>query len=409
MRRDSLEPDSQLMTPSDVEAARVQPTRVAGSNWLRLRRITSSSHRYIAEVDGLRFIAIFSVLFFHVVYLATHVDGAVLRESPLGVLLRPFQYGYRGVELFFVISGFILGLPFAQHYLAGGKVVRPGRYYLRRLTRLEPPYIVALLGFYAAAVLLRMPDVTAPGFWSGLPLRLGYAYDIVRGTYPTLNGVTWSLEIEVQFYLLAPLLARVFKLGAGLRRLLLCSAICAVPLLAPLVPGSRLTLLGFAHLFLMGFLLADLHVTASDAKWPSRRAWDLLGTAALLVLALVPESRWFSLVFAWILAGAFLAALRGGWFRAVLQLPWVAVLGGMCYSLYLLHLPLLSFMANRIVRTGMSVPAACLLVGLIALPLAILAGAVYYVLLERPCMNPNWPRELGERITRLLRRRAEAV
>ena len=58
----------------------------------------------------------------------------------------------RGVELFFIISGFILGLPFAKQYLAGGKQVRLGAYFLRRLTRLEPPYIL-ILCIRAAAML----------------------------------------------------------------------------------------------------------------------------------------------------------------------------------------------------------------------------------------------------------------
>ena len=59
--------------------------------------------------------------------------------------------GFRGVELFFVISGFILGLPFAAHYLKGAAPVSLRKYYLRRLTRLEPPYIVALLVLFILA------------------------------------------------------------------------------------------------------------------------------------------------------------------------------------------------------------------------------------------------------------------
>src|ERR1017187_3688169 len=84
-------------------------------NIARLRRITTASHRYMAEVDGLRFIAIFSVLLFHVYYSATHVPGIVLAASPFNFLFWPVTNGHRGVELFFVISGFILGLPFAAH------------------------------------------------------------------------------------------------------------------------------------------------------------------------------------------------------------------------------------------------------------------------------------------------------
>ena len=51
----------------------------------------------------------------------------------------------RGVELFFAISGFILGIPFASHYLRGVPRVNLRRYFIRRLTRLEPPYIINLM------------------------------------------------------------------------------------------------------------------------------------------------------------------------------------------------------------------------------------------------------------------------
>ena len=60
-----------------------------------------------------------------------------------------------GVELFFVISGFILGRPFARHALLGEKRVPLAGYYLRRLTRLEPPYILNLL-ICSVAILLYM-------------------------------------------------------------------------------------------------------------------------------------------------------------------------------------------------------------------------------------------------------------
>src|ERR1017187_4322870 len=104
-------------------------------NIARLRRITTAAHRYMAEVDGLRFIAIFSVMMFHVYYTATHVLGAVLAASRLDFLFWPVTHGFRGVQLFFLISGFILGLPFAGHYLTDGPAVKVGRFYLRRLTR----------------------------------------------------------------------------------------------------------------------------------------------------------------------------------------------------------------------------------------------------------------------------------
>ena len=106
----------------------------------RLSRITTSG-RYIPELDGLRFIAIASVF-------VQHVQQIVMRDLPQDALISlPARLvrDYRiGVELFFVISGFILGLPFAEQHLRGGRAVRLRAYYWRRLTRLEPPYVLSL-------------------------------------------------------------------------------------------------------------------------------------------------------------------------------------------------------------------------------------------------------------------------
>jgi peptidoglycan/LPS O-acetylase OafA/YrhL len=380
-----------------------------GHGWsiARLRRITTSSHRYMAEVDGLRFIAIFSVMLFHVFYMATNVPGVVLAGSPFNFLLWPVTHGFRGVQLFFLISGFILGLPFAGHYLTNGPAVSVGRYYLRRLTRLEPPYVLALLIFYAAAEMMHNVHTREPGFLSGLPLRLGYAYVLVRGAWPTLDGVTWTLEIEVQFYLLAPLLARVFKLGIKPRRLVLIVAILGASLLARVVPWSELTLLGFVQYFLMGFLLADIHITGAGTGRHSALSYDLVGSGCLLAVAFAPETPVLLPFLPWLLGGIFIGALRGRWFTAVLRRPSISVLGGMCYSLYLLHNPLLSFLATKIVHNGLSLPQAYLRLGVVGLPVAVGAGIAYYILIERPCMNPNWPRLALQRASRLMAPRRE--
>src|SRR5437016_6274312 len=109
-----------------------------------LRRLTTRG-TFIPQVDGLRFIAItFAVLI--------HVE----QFSRSGNM---FLLGWRGVQLFFVISGFILSLPFAAHYLSGGPPVHLGKYYLRRVTRLEPPYILNILFLFVILHTIRRQRV----------------------------------------------------------------------------------------------------------------------------------------------------------------------------------------------------------------------------------------------------------
>jgi peptidoglycan/LPS O-acetylase OafA/YrhL len=90
-------------------------------------------------MDGLRFFAIVSVVMWHIAQLVRK-DHSVLQTTFNRDVVFPFMHiGTIGVPLFFAISGFVLSLPFAEHYLNGRSRPRIGKYYLRRITRLEPP------------------------------------------------------------------------------------------------------------------------------------------------------------------------------------------------------------------------------------------------------------------------------
>ena len=182
----------------------------SAGTWLQkhLARITSSN-RFIPEIDGLRFIAISAVLLFHINgYLVVHGQSSITSQAaadPLNSVLQVLNYG---VELFFVISGFILALPFAQQYINEAKPVSLKAYYLRRVTRIEPPYLIALFVWFAALVLAHKVPVSQ--LLPHLFVQIFYLNNIVFKTIPLICFVAWSLEIEVQFYITAPLLAKVF-------------------------------------------------------------------------------------------------------------------------------------------------------------------------------------------------------
>src|SRR5260221_7236717 len=113
-----------------------------------LSRITTSG-LYIPELDGLRFIAIALVVIGHTQQLVAMKLGMTMGadETAAFILSRMVV----GVELFFVISGFILGLPFAANSLADGPPVNLRSYFLGRITRLEPPYIICMLLLFVLA------------------------------------------------------------------------------------------------------------------------------------------------------------------------------------------------------------------------------------------------------------------
>src|SRR5215472_16211346 len=242
----------------------LKPETSMASVLAAFRRVTSTG-LLIPEIDGLRFVAIFAVFIYH-------LAGDVLRHADPAYRLATFQrdwfFGFTqkldfGVPLFFVISGFILALPFAQHHLRNHASVSLPKYYLRRVTRLEPPYILSLVLLFALKVASgqRCASLAPHLLASGL-----YVHNLIFHGPSLINVVAWSLEIEVQFYILAPILAIIYCLRSTYRRIALVAACIAAAIFQYLLAVEsplRLSLLGYAQYFLAGFLLADLYLTHS--------------------------------------------------------------------------------------------------------------------------------------------------
>jgi peptidoglycan/LPS O-acetylase OafA/YrhL len=390
--------------------ARDGPAGFADRLLSRLSRVTSGGS-YIAEVDGLRFLAISWVIVTHIHYfLIVNRPGAgggsPTVGNPLEILAHAAQVP---VRLFFAISGFILGRPFAEHALAGRPKVDLGAYFARRVTRLEPPYLLCILGLYALRAAIR--PMPAAEYWTTLAASCFYANGWLLGSECPVNFVAWSLEVEVQFYILAPWLARAFDARpAAVRRGVLVAAMVSLPALAWLTGFDRTTLadrtiLGHLAFFLAGFLLADLHATTWRGEEGRRTAWDLAFLAAFPVLVAAERcpARWSvvrELVEVAFVGLALASALRGRWARRALANRWVATIGGMCYSIYLLHVPLIGLLGRRTVALAGSTPVPVDLLVQVALlmPPILAVGAAYFALVERPCMRRDWPRALLARL-----------
>jgi peptidoglycan/LPS O-acetylase OafA/YrhL len=377
----------------------------------RLRRITRDG-KWIPEIDGLRFLAISSVLLFH---MGSEIGraGLPLRPDISAVWVnRIFINGDRGVRLFFVISGLILALPFARHFLLNAKAVSLKNYYLRRLTRLEPPYIVSVL--FAVFLIGVHNRGFAPGFAGHALATLFYQHNLIYGSISSVNLVTWSLEVEVQFYLLAPLLMQLYRIErTHLRRGLMLLIVLALGLaqahFAPW-PRVQLSILFYLQYFLAGLFVADIFVL-DLAQMRSSLAWDAAGILALAAMYLADrDAYWPHVVLPILMATICLSAMRSIGLRRVLGNQWIAVIGGMCYSIYLLHFLLMAALF-KVTRHALS-PALNLSANnsiqffILLLPVVALC-AVFYVLIERPCMDPNWPSKLWVKLTG--RRQSEAA
>jgi peptidoglycan/LPS O-acetylase OafA/YrhL len=384
-----------------------EPREAARAPWfLSFTRITSTG-KFIPEIDGLRFIAIVSVILFHA-YGFVIFRGGYLEEGPgyvqrlhaftaahLGGLGGLLLNGGFGVQLFFVISGFILGLPFAEsrrNHMPGPSLKR---FYLRRVTRLEPPYIVniLLLALLLVAVKGRPLAEVAPSCLASLC----YVHNLVFGEYSRVNGVAWSLEIEIQFYLLAPVFATVFAIGdRRLRRTVLLALVAILAIgngLLDSEPGRyRLSLLAQLQYFFGGFLLADLYLDAAPGT--RSRSWDAFALAAWSALAVAVQVSWARPALPLLTVAAYYASLRGRIVSAMLRLPCVYLIGGMCYTIYLYHFAIISAVGPLTI--GLCRPeypiTLNLLVQFSLLGLAIVAlSSLLFLLLERPFMQRDWP------------------
>jgi len=347
------------------------------------RRVTNSG-AFVPEIDGLRFVAIASVIAFHLYGQLVRYYGVHLSSVPTTLL----HNGDRGVRLFFVISGFVLARPFAAHWLQASAAVDLKRYFGRRLTRLEPPYILNLV--ICAALMIALNHVALAAVVLHLLASLLYLHTAVYGMMSTINPVAWSLEIEVQFYLLMPLLALVFAIrSVWIRRCALLLAMLLIELIQIRwfhTARSHGTVAYYLQFFLAGLFLADLHLLrkSNGKSW----WWDAISLAGWpLVFALAdPVSQ---LVLPFLMLALYWAAFHGPITNRLVSLPLVTIIGGMCYTIYLFHFLLIAF-ATRIL--GHARPP--LVVTFVSLALIATVCPLYFLLIERPCMDRDWPRKL---------------
>jgi peptidoglycan/LPS O-acetylase OafA/YrhL len=310
----------------------------------------------IPSLDVLRGIAALSVAWFH---FTANNPGL-----PAGHPLRHTgSKGWLGVEIFFVISGFVI--PLALHRVRYG-LRDYGKFILRRVLRLDPPYLVAIavtvaLGYASAA----SPDYKGEPYHVTLIqllLHLGYLNAFFE--YPWINAVFWTLAIEFQFYLI---LGLIFPLLASSRPSIRMAVMVTLCAMAVAVPADRFVF-HYLFLFLLGIVTFQL-----NRKMVSRRFF--LGAVAFFAAGT------FVTLGGWIAAAGTITALTIAFWNvrsAVLQF-----FGAISYPVYLLHGPI----GGRIINYGSRVPeirAHPLLVLEMALLVTTAAAYLLHRFVERP-------------------------
>jgi peptidoglycan/LPS O-acetylase OafA/YrhL len=165
----------------------------------------------------------------------------------------------------------------------------------------------------------------------------------------------------------------------------------------------KLTLLWQLQYFLVGFLVTDFFLVDWRGQNQGQGSWwwDIVALVGLIVMALswsadFPKRLLFSIA----LLAFLVAGFRGRWFTDFLRKPWIAVIGGMCYTIYLIHLPLLEGLTPITTKLAFTniFGVNLLLQAVLVFPVVLAVSAVGFLWLEKPCMDKDWATKLWARI-----------
>jgi len=339
--------------------------------------LLESSPAYRKDIDGLRAVAILPVLLHH-----ANIPG--------------FTGGFVGVDIFFVISGYLITRILLNEVNQTGKVSISG-FYGRRIRRILPALVAVQIVSMIAAWFLLFPNqlidfaksslsttAFSSNFWFWSQSGYFRAQDSIS---PLLH--TWSLAVEEQFYIIMP-----FVIWLGRKHLVLLSVIAAITSFLISVagvyvsPGATFYLLPTrAWELLIGSLLA-MGVIAQPQSQKSAQIQAALGMAMILIAVFL-----YSKETPFPGHGAILPCLGSALLinahRAhetpvgrLLSTRFFVVIGLISYSLYLWHWPILVFMRQYLGELTLAA-------SIFGLVLSLIASVVSYRFIEKPARDPR--------------------
>lgn len=312
------------------------------------------SSKYLPQLDYIRAIASLAVCVFH---LACGNENLLHAQ---GILYHIAKYGWLGVEMFFVLSGFVICWSIPANY----SLLKYGNFLTRRLVRIEPPYLISIVlviivGYMSAYVRNESFEVS----FLNLFYHLGYLNNLGFGEY--LNVVYWTLGIEFQFYILIGLL---FPLLLNSIQWSLAGLI-GISFLA-LFDWPFSLILEFTPFFAMG-MLAFLFMQGHIGKNVFLIVLIILSIILFIALG------GLKLTAALITVGIICVSAKT---NVVIQF-----FSKISYSLYLIHVPIGGKVINLGLRkiTAQNIVESFLLF-LVAFAISIVCAYLFYLIAEKP-------------------------
>ena len=290
---------------------------------------TYRSTRFFASLDGVRCLSILAVIWHHCGWNKAPDGWAVLSA------------GYLGVDLFFVISGFLITTLLLREREDTGRVSLRD-FYIRRTLRIFPLYYT-VIGLYVLTVVVFERN-TAPGqaFFANLPFFLTYTSNwFIQLEGRVIFYFAWSLATEEQFYLVWPTIEKAFK-GMAIPAII-GTVLVVRTIVERTAPDAGLwssIILSIHPAILCGVLLAHaLHEPRWFAAAEKLMARVWVGPAMLVgaVVAMgLLAPKWLIWTFMTLLVGAVVVREKNG--LPFLRWRPIAYIGTISYGIYLLHL-----------------------------------------------------------------------
>ncbi len=360
-----------------------------------------SNKEHLPALDGFRGLAVLLVFVSHILF-------EVFSDVPfLNALL--FNSGYFGVSLFFVLSGFLVSSPFVKHILLQAPEVSIKKFYTNRLLRVLPLFYITSAVFFL--IHIRSEANTTP-YFNAIP----YYALVIQNLFATVNIVnppTWSVSVELHFYIFLGILFFVVKtwtekkLWLSLFIILLATLAYKVVAYCLILKGGNYRDLIYANSlgnldqFIIGILSGVLFYRKKEAVSPSLlKFFPLIGLAILLPLALYLFQQYqdknYSTDFVAVVPSSIFLAL--GWSLLLLNsirtnsitarigaFPLLRFYGRISYSLYLLHLPIYTLYYKPYWKGHISSNMMLAALGYFAL--ITLLSFLSYTFLEKPFLR----------------------
>jgi peptidoglycan/LPS O-acetylase OafA/YrhL len=324
-----------------------------------------------ANLDKLRGFAAISVVLYHV------IEHTHWTSYPVDGLFYWGRIGWMGVNLFFVISGFVITYS-AWHLYVTENARWQAHYWRRRLTRIVPLYLLTM-AVYMTVITPEWLSVSIAKFVWQSGAHLLFIHNVFPGTHGSINGVNWSIGVEMQFYLLMALVlpwvirATAFKLLATFIGIAWGWKALTFWLLSdhgtPLLFQYTTQLPGTLDEFVLGILLCKIMLDpkySNIAEWLARHFIVIAAGSFLIAYVMLCiyrehafywDNGWMVVFFRTLIGITALAAILTATFwpwkaPRILSQP-IDFLGKISYGLYLWHLPVILSLKRSGVPAGL--------------------------------------------------------